>query len=136
MAAAYLRLFAGERLQVSSAGTDPAASIHPLTVAVMAEDGIDLSGERPRDYRSWLTAGRVDYLIVVCDGAEKACPTAWPGVVNRLSWPFRDPAALTGSEEEVLAGFRRVRDEIKERTRRWLASLDETTSRPLRNRVS
>ncbi len=136
MAAAYLRFFAGDRLEVSSAGTEPAASVHPLTVQVMAEDGIDVSDQRPRDYRPFLDGGRIDYLIVVCDGAARACPAAWPGVRQRLSWPFDDPATQTGSESEALAGFRRVRDEIKERTRQWLASSSAESSTPNPARAS
>lgn len=130
MAAAYLRHFAGDRLEVSSAGTEPAASIHPLTRVVMAEDGIDLGDQQPQDYRRFVDGRRIDYLIVVCDGAARACPTAWAEVDNRLSWPFDDPAALTGPEPEVLAGFRRVRDEIKEKTIAWLASTSASSSPP------
>ena len=125
MAEAYLRHLGGQRLEVASAGTEPAAAVHPLTLRVMAEDGLDLGSHRPKTYRQFLVDRQIDYLIVVCDGAARACPTAWPGVGTRLAWPFDDPAILEGSESEVLAGFRRVRDEIKGRVRRWIARLDD-----------
>lgn len=136
MAAAYLRSLSGDRLEVSSAGTEPAASVHPLAVEVMAEDGLDLASQRPQDYRPFLAAERIDYLIVVCDGAARACPASWPGVENRLSWPFEDPAAFVGPPAETIDHFRRVRDEIKERTQRWLASMDETLSPRIPAQVS
>ena len=119
MAAAYLSAYGGERLEVESAGTEPAKSVHPLTAAVMAEDGFDLSGRRPSDYRPFV--GRsVDYLISVCDAAATTCSTGWPGVGERLVWSFADPAAFRGSPDETLAEFRRVRDEIKARIQDWL----------------
>ena len=130
MAAAYLERFAGDRLEVASAGTRPAAEIHPLTRVVLAEDGVDLGDRRPLDVQRFLELDRIDHLIVVCDGAARECPTAWPAVRSRLSWPFADPAVLTGSEAERLAGFRRVRDEIKERTREWVVSLETSPSAP------
>lgn len=129
MLAAYLERFAGDRLEVSSAGTAPAAAVHPLTVEVMAEDGIDLGDRRPRDYRPFLAADRIDHLIVVCDGAERACPASWPAVRERSSWPFEDPAAFVGPADETRAVFRRVRDEIRQEARRWLAGV-ETAALP------
>jgi arsenate reductase (thioredoxin) len=63
----------------------------------------------------------MSYLIVVCGDAEETCPRIWPGVHDRLFWPFDDPAAATGTEQEKLAAFRRVRDEIDAKIRAWLA---------------
>jgi arsenate reductase len=60
------------------------------------------------------------YLITVCSDAEQNCPTVWPGLTERLYWPLDDPAAATGGEEEVLAVFRRVRDEIEAKVKAWL----------------
>jgi len=123
MTEAYLRRFAGDRLEVESAGTEPAAEIHPMTRAVLLEDGIDLGERGPRDYREFLGRLPVHTLIVVCDGAAKACPAVWPGMFERLQWPFEDPAALAGSEAERLAGFRRIRDQIRDRARAWTAEI-------------
>ena len=63
----------------------------------------------------------VDYLILVCDGAARACPSFWPGVVERLLWPFEDPAGFVGSEEEKRGRFLLVRDAIRARVEEWLA---------------
>jgi arsenate reductase len=123
MAEAYLRKLAGDRLEVSSAGTEPASEIHPMTRTVLAEDGIDLGNRRPRDYRDFLGKLPVHTLIVVCDGAAKACPAVWPGMHERHAWPFDDPAAIAGSEEERLAGFRTIRDQIRARIADWVAEL-------------
>jgi arsenate reductase (thioredoxin) len=123
MTEAYLRRLAGDRLEVASAGTEPAAEIHPMTRAVLLEDGIDLGERLPQDYREFLGKLPVHTLIVVCDGAAKACPAVWPGMHERQQWPFEDPAALEGTEEERLAGFRRIRDQIRDRVTAWTAEI-------------
>lgn len=122
MTAAYLTAIGGKRIHVDSAGTEPAEAVHPLTVAVMAEDGLDLTASRPTDYRRYLDQP-VDFLIVVCDEAAATCPSGWPGVGERLAWPFDDPAVFQGSPDETLAEFRRVRDEIKQQVRGWLEAM-------------
>ena len=119
MAAAYLGAWGGDRFEVDSAGTEPADAVHPLTVTVMAEDGLDLSANRPSDYRPFI-GRRLDFLISVCDGAAATCSTGWPGVGERLAWSFADPAAFEGTPDATLAEFRRVRDEIKTRVHDWL----------------
>lgn len=121
MAEAFLRQYGEGRFPVYSAGTEPAERVHPLTVKVMEEVGVDLSDARPRGVKELLGRAPVHTLIIVCDGAAKACPTVWPGVMERLSWPFEDPAAAQGSEEEQLAVFRRIRDEIGERVQDWVS---------------
>jgi arsenate reductase len=123
MAEGLLRHLAGDRFDVHSAGTEPAERVHPRAVQVMAERGIDVSGQRPKSVQEYLGRLPVRYLIIVCGGAEETCPRAIPGVMHRLFWPFDDPAKLTGTDEEVLAGFRRVRDEIEKRLQEWLASV-------------
>ena len=70
------------------------------------------------------------YLIVVCSHSEKNCPTIWPGQTERLYWPFDDPAAATGTDEEIMAVFRRVRDEIDEKVRAWLAEREIPVQKP------
>jgi arsenate reductase (thioredoxin) len=119
MAEAFLRKHAGDRYEVYSAGTQPAESIHPLTYAVMAEVGLDLAGQRPKPMSEYLGRVLVQTLISVCEEAARSCPAVWPGVRERLRWPFDDPAAFTGGEAERLAEFRRVRDAIEARVRSW-----------------
>jgi arsenate reductase len=120
MAEGYLRHFAGGRFDVYSAGLDVKDRVHPLAVEVMEEDGIDISGHRPKDSKQYLGKLAVTYLVIVCDRANESCPRVWPGMLNRLYWPFDDPAEFSGSKEDTLQVFRRVRDEIKERIQSWL----------------
>ena len=120
MAEALLRRYGSGRLRVYSAGTDPAAEIHPMARRVMAEVGLDLEGQHPKAYGVYLEREPIDTLIAVCGGAAESCPAVWPGVVRRLHWATDDPAAFVGSEEETLAEFRRVRDELTTRVRGWL----------------
>ena len=120
MAEGFLRAMAGDRFEAGSAGTEK-TSVNPLAIRVMAERGIDLGGHTSKVYadvarRSW------DYLITVCDDANERCPWV-PGSVTRLHWSFPDPSRATGTEEERLAVFRRVRDRIQERLTDWLRSL-------------
>ena len=86
----------------------------------MAEDGINISSHRPKDLQEFLGQMAVRHLIIVCDGANETCPRIWLGVLNRLYWPFDDPAAFAGSPEATLNEFRRIRDEIKTRIMDWL----------------
>jgi arsenate reductase len=121
MAEAFLRAEVGERFDVYSAGTEPATEVHPLAVEAMAEIGYDLSGQRPKGIPELLGRVPVRYLFIVCDSAARSCPSTWPGVLDRYIWPFEDPARAEGSEEERLAVFRRVRDQIGERFCAWAA---------------
>ena len=120
MAEGYLRHYAAGRFNAYSAGTDPKEEVHPLAVQVMAEEGIALAGQRPKNLKEYLGRVGLRYLIIVCGDADRSCPRTWPGVLQRLYWPFDDPAAFVGSREETLDEFRRVRDEIKERILTWL----------------
>jgi arsenate reductase (thioredoxin) len=122
IAEGWIRHLAGDRFAVYSAGTLPAAAVHPLAVRVMAEVGIDIAHQRPKDVAQYLGRPHVRHLIIVCASADKECPRIFPGVLNRHFMPFDDPATLEGTEEEVLAGFRRIRDEIKGRLETWLES--------------
>lgn len=119
MAEAFLKHYAGHLFEVYSAGYDP-TEIHPLTRQVMAEKGFDLAGQYAKGVERLLGRMEFRYLIIVCERAERNCPKAFPGVVQRLFWPFEDPAAATGSPEDRLAVFRRVRDQIEARVRQWL----------------
>ncbi len=122
MAEAFLKKYAGDSLDVYSAGYDP-KEINPLTRQVMAEKGFDLSGHYSKGVTEFLGKKQFRYLIIVCAAAEQTCPRQFPGVRYRFFWPFEDPAAATGSEEEKLAKFREVRDKIEQRLLYWLQDL-------------
>jgi arsenate reductase len=119
MAEAFLRKYAGRHLGAYSAGLKPGA-INPYTDRVMREIGIDLSGQHSKSVKEYLGKVSFTYLITVCAEAEAKCPTAFPGIGQRLSWAFDDPAAVEGSEEEKLQKFREVRDQIEKRIKLWL----------------
>jgi arsenate reductase (thioredoxin) len=118
MAEAFLRAYAGDRFEVYSAGLRP-QEINPLTIRAMAERGFDLAGQRAKGLDEFLGKVHFGYLVTVCQRAQEECPV-FPFVHARLSWPFEDPAQAGGTEEERLEAFRRVRDAIDERIRRWL----------------
>jgi arsenate reductase len=120
MAQGFLRRLAGDRFEVYSAGTEPREEVHPLAVTVMEEVGIDISGHHPKHVKEFLGRLPVRYLIIVCDGANETCPRIFPGLVERIFWPFDDPAKFRGTPKETIAEFRRVRDEISERIVKWL----------------
>lgn len=111
MAEGFLKSF-DPALRVWSAGTAPSGRVHPLAVAVMAEKGIDLSEAYPKPVDLFLS-GSFDFVVTVCGGANESCPAFTGKTGRRLHIGFDDPAEATGTEEEVLAVFRRVRDEIE-----------------------
>ena len=121
MAEALLRKLASDRFEAFSAGLEP-KGINPYTRRVMEEVGIDLAGQWSKDVTEYLGKVNFGYLITVCDHAEKNCPTTFLGVSNRLHWSLEDPAAFQGSDEQTLAKFREVRDDIDKRMQAWLAS--------------
>lgn len=111
LAEGVLRSIAGDLFEVHSAGSKPAGYVHPLAIRVMAEIGIDISGHHSKSMNDFLGTP-IETVITVCGNADQACPV-FPGQVNRHHWPFDDPAHVGGAEEERLAFFRRVRDEIR-----------------------
>jgi len=111
LAEGILRHVAGDLFDVHSAGSRPAGYVHPKAIAVMKEIGIDISGHTSKHMNEFLDR-KIDTVITVCGNADQACPM-FPGQVNRYHWGFDDPAHATGTEEEVLAVFRRVRDQIR-----------------------
>ena len=119
MAEAFLRKYAGDRFEAHSAGLEP-RGVNPLTVQVMQEVGIDISGQSSKGVDTYLGKVLFQYLITVCDDAEKNCPTAWPGVNQRMHWSFEDPAAFEGTIDEKLNKFRQIRDKIEDRIQIWL----------------
>jgi arsenate reductase len=120
MAEGFLRHHGGDRFQAVSAGTNPAERVHPVAVEVMAEKGIDISRNEPKNVSHYLGRLPVRHLVIVCDGANEKCPRIFPGMMNRMFWPFDDPAAFVGSPEETRDKFRAVRDEIEARIKQWL----------------
>jgi len=124
MAEALLRSEAGDRFDVYSAGTDP-QGINPLSVEALKEIGIEIGDQRSKHLSEYLGKIAVTYLIIVCDRADRECPTAWPGAFTRLVWPFEDPAACQGDHAERLAKFRTIRDEIRDKIKTWLADLPQ-----------
>ncbi len=111
MAEGFLKAFAPE-LKVYSAGTEPGEKVHPMAIAVMKEEGIDLSSSFPKPVETFINTP-FDYVITVCDDARESCPVFAGEVKHRLHIGFDDPAEATGTEAEIRAVFTRVRDEIK-----------------------
>lgn len=120
MAEAFLNRMGGDQYKAFSAGLEP-RGINPYTVKVMAEIGYDLGQNRSKGVEEFLGKEHLHILITVCDNAEKNCPSVWPGVVERYHWPIDDPAAATGSEDEILAAFRKARKELQEQVLAFLA---------------
>jgi len=109
MAEGYLRARYGDRYEALSAGT-VASTVSPLTVRVMAEIGIDISEQRSKDLGKFI-GEEMDVVVTVCDAAAATCPM-FPGAKRTIHASFPDPGAATGTEEERLAAYRAVRDEI------------------------
>lgn len=112
MAEGLLRRFGGDRFEAFSAGTE-ATRVRPLAIKAMAELGIDISGQQSKTLDGYLNEP-FDDVITVCDTAAEACPI-FPGATHRRHWSFEDPSKATGSEEEQLDIYRRVRDQIRSR---------------------
>jgi arsenate reductase len=111
MAEGFLRSLAAD-LEVCSAGTRPSSVVNPAAVQVMKEIGIDIGHHRPKDVGEFLNDS-FDWVITVCDDAERNCPSFAGHVKRRLHLAFPDPAQALGTPDEVLAAFRKVRDQIK-----------------------
>jgi len=127
MAEGVLRAVAGDVVDVQSAGSKPAGYVHPKAIEVMREIGIDLSAHTSKHMNQFLDR-EVRTVITVCGHADQACPI-YPGQVNRHHWRFDDPAHATGTEEQVIAEFRRVRDEIRKVFTAYGAGLREGAAR-------
>jgi len=111
LAEGILRTAAGDLIEVASAGSKPAGYVHPKSIEVLHEIGIDISSHTSKHLEEFL-GRKVDTVITVCGNADQACPM-FPGQVHRFHWGFDDPAHATGTEEEVLNEFRRIRDQIR-----------------------
>ncbi len=120
IAEGYLRHFGGDDVEVFSAGVET-HGVNPRAVATMKEDGIDISGHTSNnlnEYRHLL----FDYILTVCDHASEVCPV-FPGNAIRVHQNFPDPAKATGSEEDIQASFREVREQVKQFCREWILSI-------------
>lgn len=111
LAEGILRAAADGVVRVASAGSRPAGYVHPLAIAAMQEIGIDIAAHHSKHLDEFLSQD-VETVITVCGNADQVCPM-FPGQVNRHHWGFDDPAHAEGSDEEKMAVFRRVRDEIR-----------------------
>jgi arsenate reductase len=111
MAQGFLKSF-DNKIEVQSAGTIPASKINSIAVKVMFEAGIDISQNKPKNVSRYLN-DEWDYVITVCDDANETCPL-FPGKVkHRLHMGFDDPSKFNGTEEQIMAEFHRIRDEIR-----------------------
>jgi len=118
MAEAYLNRLGVGRFEAQSAGTEP-GTLKSLAVQVMAEEGIDISGQRAKSVDDFVQEA-FDYVITVCDHANETCPV-FPNARRRLHWSFPDPSRAEGTREERLAVFRQVRDGIRVRVEQFVA---------------
>ena len=116
MAEGYMKAKYSDRFEAFSAGTE-ATRVHPMAIAVMQEIGIDISGYRSKLIDEHFGKG-IETVVTVCDSAQGACPF-FPGAKEVLHQSFPDPSSFKGSDEEVRAGFRKVRDEII----RWIDAM-------------
>ncbi|MEX1156568.1 MAG: arsenate reductase ArsC [Chloroflexota bacterium] len=119
MAEGMLRAWAGDRFEVHSGGTE-ATRVRPEATEAMAELGIDISGHASKTIEAFMGQAW-DFLIPVCEEASEACPYV-PGAKTVLRWSFDDPSAATGTDEQRLAVFRRVRDELGSKIREFIAA--------------
>jgi arsenate reductase len=111
MAQGFLKSF-DDKIEVESAGTQPASKVNSKAVIAMKESGIDISKNSPKSVDNFLN-DEWDYVITVCDMAKETCPVFIGKVKQRMHFGFEDPSDATGSEEFIMSGFRRIRDEIK-----------------------
>ena len=120
MAEGLLRMMAGNKMTVFSAGSKPSV-VNPLAITAMQQRNIDISGYRSKHLNEFLQQS-FDYVITVCDNAAETCPV-FPGPARRVHWSFPDPAAIIGSEADKLAAFIGVRDDLEKTLAEWVASL-------------
>lgn len=120
MAEGFARHLGGSQVDAHSAGIEP-SRLNPYALRVMQEKGIDISGQHSKAFQ-WDLARHMDVVITVCGHANESCPVL-PPEVRRLHWPLEDPAAATGSETEILAMFRRIRDQVESLVRDWLETV-------------
>jgi arsenate reductase (thioredoxin) len=123
IAEALLKKYAGDKFEAYSAGLEP-TEIHPYTYQTLNEIGVDISEHYPKPTTDLMGRMFFDYVIAVCRSTEPRCPTVYPDPRNFQRWLFDDPVEFAGSDEEKLAKFREVRDQIDQRLQLWIS---ETT---------
>ncbi|KAH6654201.1 protein tyrosine phosphatase [Truncatella angustata] len=123
IAEGVLNAIAGDVINVHSAGSNPASFVHPKAIEVLKEINIDIGAHRSKHMDTFLDSP-IATVITVCGSVDQVCPF-FPGQVNRYHWGFDDPARFQGSDEQVLAEFRRVRDEIRKVFEAYAAGLRE-----------
>jgi len=124
MAEAFLRELGSDSFEVESAGLEPTA-LNPLAVEVMREVGLDIAGNKPQSVFELFRQGKLyAHVITVCDEAAEKCPI-FPGLTQKLHWPFADPAGFEGTWDQKLEQTRKVREEIKSRIVQWLNELKD-----------
>lgn len=127
MAEAFLRHHAGDQFEVFSAGLEP-KGINPYTIRAMDEIGIDVREQTSDSVHNIGGRRYYSHIITVCSHADEHCPS---GIValgrEKLHWPFDDPATATGDDEEVMAKFRAVRNQIELKIKAWLGELEAET---------
>lgn len=121
MAEAFLRQYAGDQFEVHSAGYEP-KGINPYTLQVMDEIGVDIRSQWSKSTEEYMGKTFFRYIITVCGQADENCPRAlWAQSGTRLHWPFEDPAAVEGTDDQKLAKFRAVRDQIEAKIKSWVS---------------
>jgi arsenate reductase len=121
MAEAVLRHYAGKYFDVVSAGLDP-HPIHPLALKTLERANISTQGLIPKSVSQFLGKVEIDTAIIVCAKAQESCPRIYPFAREVLYWPFDDPAAATGSQEQQADVFQRVFNEIDQQVATWLTA--------------
>lgn len=111
IAEGYLKYFAGDKVEFYSAGVET-HGVNPRAIATMKEDGIDISGHTSNNIDEYQNID-FDFIMTVCDNAKERCPF-FPSNAKVSHYNFNDPAKATGTEDEILAAFRKVRNEIKD----------------------
>lgn len=127
MAEGFFKKYGADLFDVYSAGLVP-VPVHPMTFKSMSDAGTDISGQYSKPIKDFLGRESFRYIIFVCAEAEKSCPSIYPFVSNRLSWPFEDPAAAEGSEDEKYAKFAEVRDLIDMKIKNWIKNIRSQTN--------
>jgi arsenate reductase len=126
MAEGWARAIGGDRYIVQSAGIE-AHGKNPRAIAVMAEAGIDISGQESTIVTGEMI-GNANVVVTVCGHADEQCPVLPPSV-KKIHWPLTDPAKASGTEDEIMAEFRATRDEVRKRVRKLIDSLEREVSR-------
>jgi arsenate reductase (thioredoxin) len=121
MAEAFLRAYASEHFEIHSAGLDPKGYILPDVLEVMKERGLDMSEQRSKGVGEYLGKTIFAYTVTVCGDAEENCPAIFLNMGKHEHWPFDDPDKFEGNDSERLEFTRKVRDQMDQRIRQWLA---------------